>query len=240
MTDMLRLHYAPDNASLIIRLALEELGCAYETTLVDRRQNAQHSPAYLALNPNGQIPVLETPQGVLYETAAILLWLSETYGGLAPKHNAAERGRVLTWLFWLSNSLHLDLRMLFHPETYAGQDAAACKAFTAQTASRAQARLALFDAALAAEPYLSGSQTQDGTATIFDLYLPCLIRWAALYGNRATAAPWFDLRQYPNIHTLCLWAEARPSAAAAQAAEGLGATPFTAPTLARPPEGFAT
>ena len=31
-----RLHYAPDNASLVIRLVLEEMGLPYETVLVDR------------------------------------------------------------------------------------------------------------------------------------------------------------------------------------------------------------
>ena len=57
------LHFAPDNASLCIRLALEELRLPYQTALVDRDINAQRSPAYLALNPNGLIPVLETPHG---------------------------------------------------------------------------------------------------------------------------------------------------------------------------------
>ncbi len=50
----------------------------YRTVLVDRAAQAQKSPAYLALNPNGLIPVLETPHGPVFETAAILLWLAET------------------------------------------------------------------------------------------------------------------------------------------------------------------
>ncbi|MGA0924606.1 MAG: glutathione S-transferase, partial [Lutimaribacter sp.] len=40
----LRLHYAPDNASLIIRLALEELRLPYTTCLVDRARTAQKAP----------------------------------------------------------------------------------------------------------------------------------------------------------------------------------------------------
>ena len=43
MSHRLRLHYAPDNASLCIRLALEELGLPYETVLVDRATQAQRS-----------------------------------------------------------------------------------------------------------------------------------------------------------------------------------------------------
>ena len=56
MTGSLTLHYAPDNASLIVRLALEEAGLPYRTVLVDRAANAQRSPAYMALNPAGRIP----------------------------------------------------------------------------------------------------------------------------------------------------------------------------------------
>ena len=37
------LHYAPDNASLAVRLALEELGVPYRTALVDRAARAQEA-----------------------------------------------------------------------------------------------------------------------------------------------------------------------------------------------------
>ena len=40
------LHYAPDNASLIIRLALLQLGFPFETHLVDRRIKEQSSEAF--------------------------------------------------------------------------------------------------------------------------------------------------------------------------------------------------
>jgi len=45
MTTPYLLHYAPDNASLIVRLALEDLGVPYTTTLVDRTTQQQRSPA---------------------------------------------------------------------------------------------------------------------------------------------------------------------------------------------------
>ncbi|MEY8839828.1 glutathione S-transferase, partial [Cribrihabitans sp. XS_ASV171] len=45
MTDTLRLHYAPDNASLIIRLALEEMRLPYQAVLVDRAARAQDGTA---------------------------------------------------------------------------------------------------------------------------------------------------------------------------------------------------
>ena len=67
MTSPLRLHYAPDNASLCVRLALDAVGAPFQTVLVDRAARGQKSQRYLALNPNGLIPVLETPDGALFE-----------------------------------------------------------------------------------------------------------------------------------------------------------------------------
>ena len=84
MSEMLRLHYAPDNASLCVRLALQELGMTYETVLVDRRLRAHKSDAFLAMNPNGLIPVLETPHGPMFETAAIIIWLADRERALLP------------------------------------------------------------------------------------------------------------------------------------------------------------
>ncbi|MFM7445863.1 MAG: glutathione S-transferase N-terminal domain-containing protein, partial [Tabrizicola sp.] len=80
---MYTLHYAPDNASLIIRLVLDGAGIPYRTALVDRKRRQQDSPAYRALNPTGLIPTLETPQGAISETGAILQWLADTHR-LAP------------------------------------------------------------------------------------------------------------------------------------------------------------
>ena len=94
MTSPYRLHYAPDNASLIIRLALEELGQPFETILIDRRGGALDTAAYRSLNPHGLIPVLETPDGPIFETGAILLWLADRHGALGPGPQAPD-GRHL-------------------------------------------------------------------------------------------------------------------------------------------------
>lgn len=76
---MLTLYYAPDNASVVLRLALEEAGLAFETRLVDRKTKQQKSPEYLALNPAGLIPTLITADGPISETGACLLWLVDRH-----------------------------------------------------------------------------------------------------------------------------------------------------------------
>ena len=132
------LHYAPDNASLVVRLALDHLGVAYETKLLDRSKAAHKAAPYLALNPNGLIPTLETPQGALFETGAILLWLADTHGGLGPAPGDQDRADFLKWLFFLSNTLHPCLRRIFYPDTY-------CADPTAYEAVRASARQAVLE-----------------------------------------------------------------------------------------------
>src|SRR5690606_19758243 len=117
------LHYAPDNASLVVRLVLEELGQPYRTCLVDRRGRAQDSVAYRQLNPNGLIPALETPDGAMFETGAILLWLAERHDRLAPRPGDPARAALLKWLFFVSNTLHADARLLFYADRHAGSGA---------------------------------------------------------------------------------------------------------------------
>ena len=235
MTEPLRLHYAPDNASLIIRLALEELGLPYQTLLVDRRSKAQQSSAYLAMNPNGTIPVLETGDETLFETGAILLWLSERSGRMAPQPGTPQRAAFLKWLFWCSNTFQIDLRHFFYPEKCVGDDPAHRAQLRHNFLARLKRDLDILEAGMARAPDLAGASP----CTLLDVYIPCLLRWTKLYADSPDQT-WFDLSAYPALLHICTEAETRASTKAAQQAEGLGPTPFTAPTLATPPEGSAT
>lgn len=235
MTEPYRLHYAPDNASLVIRLALEELGLPYDTQLVDRLTVAQQSPDYLKLNPNGTIPVLETPEGTLFETAAILLWLADRHGGLAPAVDEPLRAPFLKWLFWCSNTLQIDLRQYFYPDKFIGPDAADQAQLRRILQQRIQNDLKIVEQGLQEAPDLTGGDT----ASALDLYLACLLRWCKLYAE-SPETPWFDLANYPALRRLCTRADSRASTRAAQISEGLGPHPFTQPQLANPPEGSAT
>lgn len=222
------LHYAPDNASLVIRLALEEIGASYQTKLVDRSRDAQRSEQYLSLNPDGKIPVLETADGSIFETAAILLWLADRHGKLAPAPNNSERADCLKWLFFMSNTLHPALRRLFYPTTYVGE------------APEAQASLATVTRQLVVSHLrvLEARYAKPRPGLILDLYLAPMLRWLALYPKNCRA-DWFDITQYAALHQAAADIEARPSTKAAQHAEGLGKTPFTAPQYPDPPEGSA-
>lgn len=73
----LRLHgYPVSNYFNAVRAALIEKGAVFEIVTV----RASQEPAFLARSPMGKIPVLETPQGWLGETVAILEYLEDTQG----------------------------------------------------------------------------------------------------------------------------------------------------------------
>ncbi|MBL4915993.1 glutathione S-transferase family protein [Szabonella alba] len=232
MTTAYVLHYAPDNASLIVRIALSEAGAAFTTRLVDRRRRAQTEPAYRALAPTGRIPVLETPQGPIFETGAILLWLAERHpaAGLGPAPDSPARGDFLKWLFFLSNSLHADLRQLFYPETQVPPGAIA--GHHAITSARILQHFALMERACADHPALFAAPS------VLTIYLCTLMRWSVLYPAGQTR--WFDAADFPTLLDLCRRTEQRAAVRDAALAEGLGDTPFSAPQPACPPEGSAT
>lgn len=225
MTQKLRLHYAPDNASLCVRMAMEELGLTYATALVDRRGAGQRSEAYLALNPMGLIPVLETEDGPMFETGAILLWLAERQGKMMPDPTDPARALALQWLVWLSNTLHPTLRMLFYPEHYGASD---------QTNARTRERLVELLEILehsASTPWLDSNEP-----SIHACYLGPMLRWCALYGGDTS---WFDLSDFRRLHTFAKRLENRAAAAKFAELEGLGPRPFSKPQRPNPPEGSA-
>jgi glutathione S-transferase len=223
------LHYAPDNASLIIRLALEALGQPYRTVLIDRKAYGHKSPPYLALNPHGLIPVLEGPDGPIFETAAILLWLSDRHEGLGPQADSPQRADFLKWLFFISNTVHTALRMTFYPEKYAGPDPAHQAGLCATMQDALKRHLTALDSRAAQEPF----------ALAIQLYLGPLLRWSVLYPVQKDQ-DWFNLDDYPHLKQMCLTLDSLPCTAAAQTAEGLGSTPFSSPRYATPPQGSAT
>ncbi|SIT81860.1 glutathione S-transferase [Yoonia rosea] len=227
MSQILRLHYAPDNASLCVRLALEEMAIPYETVLVDRAAKAQKSPAYLALNPNGLIPVLETPHGPVFETAAILMWLAETDDKLMPRVGTPARMHALQWMLWLANTLHHTLRMTFYPSQYTNGDSGAVQSMAQQ---RLRAQLDLL-AAAQTTPWLDSA-----ASSLHACYLAPMLRWAALYGG---GADWFDLENWPRLTAFAKRMDARESTIRVAFAEGLGPTPISRPAPCTPPEGSA-
>jgi GST-like protein len=82
-----------------ISIALEELGLDYETIWVHLDKQEQLTPAFLAMNPNHKIPVLDDAGTVVWESGAILLHLDSKYGGLLPT-DTGRRMEALNYMFF--------------------------------------------------------------------------------------------------------------------------------------------
>jgi len=80
------------------------LGIELDYELVDLASGAQRNPEFLALNPNGMVPVLVDDDFVLWESNAITTYLADTKPGntLYPSERKA-RANVDRWLFWAAN-----------------------------------------------------------------------------------------------------------------------------------------
>lgn len=203
------LYYYPGNASLLPHMMLREIGVPFELHLVDRDRGAQRDPEYLRLNPNGRIPVLVDGETVLYETAAIALYLSERHprAGLAPLPGETGRAAFLRWMVHLSNTPQAEYRAYFYPHEHVPDAAAA-----PLVKSAAEARLGImFDRIadqLGAGPWLLGERFSAA-----DLFLFMLVRW----GRGLQRPP----RTLPALGALAARVVARPAVLAALASEGL-------------------
>ena len=97
---MLTLHDLPLSLNCYkVRLMLGLLGVPYHRQTVDLMSGEQRNPAFLALNPFGEVPVLTDGALVLRDSQAIAIWIARKYGGdvwmpSAPDHEAI----VNAWL----------------------------------------------------------------------------------------------------------------------------------------------
>jgi glutathione S-transferase len=76
---MVLYHGWRSSASRRVRLVLAEKGLAYESRIVDMVKGEQHTPQYLALNPNGVVPTLVHDSKVLYESSVIAEYLDDCF-----------------------------------------------------------------------------------------------------------------------------------------------------------------
>ena len=82
-----------------VQLALEQLGQSYRWVEYDIRTGSTRTPAFLAMNPNGRVPLLEVGSGrYLPESNAILCFLAE--GTALLPEDRWQRAQVLQWMFF--------------------------------------------------------------------------------------------------------------------------------------------
>lgn len=182
------LHYYPGNASMAPHMMLRQGGLPHRLELVDRSNNAQKAPAYLKLNPNGRIPTFQDGETVMYEAAAICLYLSEKHPelNLAPAPGTPLRPEFLKWLFWATNTLQPELLTYHYTEKHV-TNPDEIPGVKARSVERLAGMYSQLDQTLAdGREWFLGQQT-----TLLDFYLFMLGRWGRMLDNPP--------RDYPHL-----------------------------------------
>jgi glutathione S-transferase len=175
------------------RWALEEAGIPYRTRLL--AMGEQDKPEYRALQPFGQVPVLQEDELTLFETGAIVLHIGERSETLLPKDPAA-RARATQWVIAALNSIEPFMMQVALIDLFY-KDEEWAKLRRPGAVEILNKRLTGLSNALGDKPYLDG-----GRFTVGDLMMSSVLRIMpaitnehanlAAYLERCTARPAFQ------------------------------------------------
>ena len=104
---MLTLYFGPGSSSMAPHIALHEVGVAFEARAISFSRKDQRSEWFLALNPQGTVPLLMIDDRTLTEVAAILFYLARRHpeAGLWPAELEAQ-AQVISWMSFLASFVH--------------------------------------------------------------------------------------------------------------------------------------
>lgn len=179
------LHYFPGNASFAPHALLQESGAPHVLKLVDRKANDHKSSEFLSLNPTGRIPAFEDGNLVMFESAAICLYLCDRHPemNMAPLVGTPERGTFYKWLMFLTNSIQPDILQYYYSERYT-TDPAGSEGVKQAAKAHLQNWFNVIEQNMGDGPYLIGN-----TVTAVDIYLLMLSRWSHFLGTPPKTLP---------------------------------------------------
>ena len=189
---MIDLYAAGTSNGMRARIALEECGLPYKLNFIDLAKGEHKTPQFLAMNPNGQIPVIVDHDGpggkavTLSQSTAILLYCAEKSGKFLPKDPAARPAMLQALM-----SASTDVTPIFGALT-AVLNAKEPHAPSIQLfKDRLQGFFRVWDAQLANRKYAAGAELSVADLSLYAGYartkgaqpallegLPNLARWA--------------------------------------------------------------
>jgi glutathione S-transferase len=184
---MLMFYYAADTCALATHIALEDAGAEYQLRRIDFASAEQTGADYLAVNPKGRVPALETPHGILTETPAMLAYVAQVYPAaqLAPLDDAFAFAQVQAFNSYICSTLHVAHAHRMRGHRWADEPQA-IEAMQRKVPTSVSACYGYIEAHGFAGPFVMGA-----AYTIADPYLFTLAQWMEADG--------VDAAQFPRI-----------------------------------------
>jgi glutathione S-transferase len=210
--DVLKLYYAPGACSIVSHIVLEETGAKFAAIAVDFAKLEHRQPAFLRINPKGRVPALVTDRGVVTESPAIVLYLSQLYpdSGLAPLDDPFALAQMQALNIYIATTIHITFRQISVPGVYADGEVAQA-ALRAKVPGQTNIWFSVLEEKLAdGRPYLLGD-----TYSTSDPYLYAFASYLSR-GDRG------DPALFPNVQRHRERIAARPAVRRVIEREGLG------------------
>ncbi|HEX4182783.1 MAG TPA: glutathione S-transferase family protein [Caulobacteraceae bacterium] len=105
---MLTLFFAPGSSSMAPHIALHEIGAPFESRPVLFAKDENRTAEFLAMSPEGKVPVLLIDGRALTEVSAILFYLARRFpvADLLPQHEIEAQAQVMSWMSFIASTLH--------------------------------------------------------------------------------------------------------------------------------------
>lgn len=204
----MKLYYHPASTTcrpIMLLVAAQELNIEYQ--LVDLFAGDQLKPDFLAINPNGAVPLLEDGDFRLAESSAILKYLAEKSNAPSYPTEALARARVNERMDWFNTGLYRDLGYgLVYPQVIDGYrkgDELAHRAHLAWSRAKAKHWLEILDKHLIGPTnrFVCGNQL-----TLADFMGACYVTLGEVIRLNYSAYPNL-LRWLGNVKALPYWAQ---------------------------------
>ena len=197
---MLKIYGQPRSRAFRVLWLAMEAGIPYEHIPVSITADKPEckEPWYVELNPNARVPTIDDDGFVMWESAAINLYLAEKYKAPIFPTTPQGRGRMLQWAFYIANDVEQPIftmfqnRVLFPPEKRNAPLADAAEATL-------QAKLKVLDDHLKENKYFGGDKWD-----MADFMVACVAY--TLTGLK------YDLSKYPSFSAWLTASIERPAA----------------------------
>jgi glutathione S-transferase len=104
----LTFYFAPGSSSMAPHIALHETGVPFDARPLSFLREETRTPDFLALNPDGKVPVLLIDGRPLTEVAAILFWLALRFpeAALLPVEDLESQAQAVSWMSFIAATIH--------------------------------------------------------------------------------------------------------------------------------------